>query len=107
VTVLLPQSVVFGSGGVPNASMFALISSILRLSHGFSGYAVGNGWFAPVDPLGPELLFALANARVPAIFLAPWRASARSIPPAPILSLALTALIAPAVLLVPGQGCHR
>jgi hypothetical protein len=87
--------------------MFALISSILRLSHGFPRYAVGNGWFAPTDPLAPGLLSVPADARVPAIFLEPWRASARSIPPTPAVSLvlammlALGVLLAPAMLLVP------
>jgi hypothetical protein len=47
-------------------------------------------------------LFAPADARMPAIFLAPWRVSARSIPPASILSLALAALIVPAMMLAPG-----
>jgi hypothetical protein len=103
VTVLLPQSAVSESGGVPNASMFSLISSILRLSCGFTRYIVGNGWFAPADPLAPGLLSVPADARAPAIFLVPWRASTRSILPAPAMMLAPGILLALAVLLAPGM----
>jgi hypothetical protein len=51
--------------------MFALISSILRLSRGFSGYVVGNGWFVPADPLVPGLLSTPTEEHAPAIFLRP------------------------------------
>ena len=50
-TGLLPQSALSRIGVVANASMFALISNILRLSHGFTRYVVGKGWFAPTDSL--------------------------------------------------------
>jgi hypothetical protein len=52
--VLLLQSAVCeagGSGGVPNESIFDMISNILRLSCGFIGYVMENGWFVPKDPL--------------------------------------------------------
>jgi hypothetical protein len=51
--------------------MFALISNILRVSRGFFGYAVENGWFVPADLLAPGLLSAPVDACTPAIFLAP------------------------------------